>query len=50
MLGLRPRKYDSTDDEDRLLAEENTVMDEMLFQLDGLVGIGFTRIGKFDKD
>lgn len=33
-----------------MLAEEDSSMDEMIFQLEGLIGIGFSRIGRFSME
>ena len=45
MFGLQPRFYDADCAIDRVIADEDVHVDEMLFVLHGKVGIGYTKIG-----
>ena len=42
-LGLMPRKFDSTDPVDRIIYEEDQEIAEMLFILEGKVGIAINQ-------
>ena len=50
MNGLQPRDYQQEDPLDRIIAIEDQQVDEMVFVMQGQVGIAFTRLDSYDPD
>lgn len=48
-MGLVPRSYDPFDDYGCIIQEEDKVVDEILFVMQGTIGTGFSRFGRYDE-
>ena len=48
-MGLVPRVYDPFDDYGCIIQEEDKTVEELLFVMSGIVGTGYSRLGRYEE-